>query len=259
MMTLGAQLYTTHELCKTTEGLADTLARVADIGYKTVQVSGVCPYDPAWLKEELDKNGLTCSITHIAKADLLEKTDEVMQNHKILDCRYIGLGGFGFPHVTVAEMKEQLLPMATTLAENGFYFMYHNHHYEFGRDKETKTRIMDGILEAFPADVLGITLDTFWAQVGGADPAEWVSKLKGRIPCLHLKDCLYEYDPESSSFYCIKMAPVGEGNMNFPRILEAAKDAGTEYLLVEQDNCYGEDPIACLKRSYDYLKSLGLN
>ena len=42
-MTLGAQLYTTHALCETTEGLAETLARVADIGYKTVQVSGDCP------------------------------------------------------------------------------------------------------------------------------------------------------------------------------------------------------------------------
>lgn len=255
-MTLGAQLYTAHALCETTEGLAETLARVADIGYKTVQVSGVCPYDPAWLKEELDKNGLTCPLTHIAKADLMEKTDEVMENHRILDCRYVGLGGFGFPHVTVEEMREQLLPVAQKLHENGFYFMYHNHHYEFGR--ENGERIINKILSAFPAEVLGVTLDTFWAQVGCADPAEWVSKLKGRIPCLHLKDGLYEYNPEEKSFYCIKMAPVGEGNMNFSRILTAAEAAGTEYLFVEQDNCYGEDPIDCLKRSYTYLHSLGL-
>ena len=54
------------------------------------------------------------------------------------------------------------------------------------------------------------------------------------------------------------MAPVGWGNMNFDAILSAAEDAGSQYLLVEQDLCYGEDPFVCLKKSYDYLKSVGL-
>jgi len=54
------------------------------------------------------------------------------------------------------------------------------------------------------------------------------------------------------------MAPVYEGNMNFDAILAAAEDAGTEYALVEQDECYGEDPFACLARSYENLKAKGL-
>ena len=45
--------------------------------------------------------------------------------------------------------------------------------------------------------------------------------------------------------------------MNFPAIFYAAEEAGTEYMLVEQDDCYGEDPFDCLKRSYDYLKANG--
>ena len=44
---------------------------------------------------------------------------------------------------------------------------------------------------------------------------------------------------------------------NFDRVFEAAEQAGTEYMMVEQDDCGGEDPFACLKRSYDYLKAAG--
>lgn len=54
------------------------------------------------------------------------------------------------------------------------------------------------------------------------------------------------------------MAVVGEGNINFDAVISAAEDAGTRYLLVEQDNCNGEDPFDCLKRSYENLRAMGL-
>ena len=57
--------------------------------------------------------------------------------------------------------------------------------------------------------------------------------------------------------YGKKMAVIGEGNINFDRVFEKAESSGTEYLMVEQDDCYGEDPFDCLKRSYKYLHSLG--
>ena len=67
------------------------------------------------------------------------------------------------------------------------------------------------------------------------------------MPCIHLKDYAYGQ----------KMAVVGEGNINFDRVFAKAEDAGTKYMLVEQDNCGGEDPFACLQRSYAFLKSRG--
>ena len=103
------------------------------------------------------------------------------------------------------------------------------------------------IAEDFSADELGFILDTYWIQKGGADPAQWIEKFSGRLPVIHLKD--YAYDA--------MMAVVGEGNINFDRVFEKAESAGVQYMMVEQDKCYGEDPFDCLKRSYDYLKSCG--
>ena len=43
----------------------------------------------------------------------------------------------------------------------------------------------------------------------------------------------------------------------FGRVFEKAEAGGTQYMLVEQDDCNGEDPIECLRRSYQYLRSWG--
>ena len=55
------------------------------------------------------------------------------------------------------------------------------------------------------------------------------------------------------------MAVIGEGNINFDRVFEKAEAGGTRYMLVEQDDCHGEDPIECLRRSYAYLKACGFD
>ena len=54
-----------------------------------------------------------------------------------------------------------------------------------------------------------------------------------------------------------RMAAVGRGNLDFAGILALLKENGvTEYALVEQDECYGESPFACLKQSFDCLQTL---
>jgi hypothetical protein len=41
--------------------------------------------------------------------------------------------------------------------------------------------------------------------------------------------------------------------MNYDAIIQACLDENIEYGYVELDNCYGEDPFDCMKRSYNYL------
>jgi len=56
-MKLGAQLYTVRAFTKDLDSFAETLKKVADMGYTSVQVSGTCEFNPAWLADELKKNG----------------------------------------------------------------------------------------------------------------------------------------------------------------------------------------------------------
>lgn len=253
-MQIGAQFYTVRDLCKNLDDFALTLKKVADIGYKTVQISGTCPYEAQWLREQLDKNGLKCVLTHIPVPKLVGETEQVIADHHVFDCPHIGLGWYSFNEEKEDETYDHFIktfvPVAEKIRQGGKYFMYHNHDQEFklapGGGRQI---VLEKLAQDIPADVMGFTLDTFWVQAGGGDPAQWVKNLAGRVPAIHLKDFSYGR----------KMAVVGEGNINFDRVFSEAEKSGTKFLLVEQDDCNGEDPIECLRRSYEYLKACGLN
>ena len=254
-MIIGAQLYTVRDFAKDLTGFSETLKKVADIGYKTVQVSGTCAYEAEWLSEELDKNGLSCVLTHIAPAALIENTEKVCSDHDVFSCKNIGLGAMPGGGKVTDEIFEKFvadfLPVAKKINATGHKFFYHNHAFEFSKSADGRI-FMEKILEAFPKELMSVTLDTYWIHFSGADVCEWLRKLSGRVECVHLKDMTASFNNRNL------MAPVGSGNMNFEKIIKSADCAGAEYLLVEQDDCYGEDPFACLKKSYAYLCSLGL-
>ena len=52
--------------------------------------------------------------------------------------------------------------------------------------------------------------------------------------------------------------PVGSGKQDFPAILKAAEQAGSSWVVVEQDNpSMGLTPMECAAKSRAYLKSIG--
>lgn len=254
-MQLGAQMYTVREYTKTLEDFAETLKKIADIGYKTVQVSGTCAYSPAWLKEQLDKLGLSCVITHTDPARIAKETDQVAADHKVFGCTHVGIGcmpgGFDKGLAHYKEFVETYKPAGRRLHELGCQMMYHNHHFEFSRTGEGREIYLERFARDFAPEELGFTLDTFWVQTGGGNPSKWLEKLSGRVPCVHLKDMVFAGGG-------MRMAPVGEGNLDFDDILAACEKAGTKYLLVEQDDCYEDDPFECLAVSYRNLTAKGL-
>jgi sugar phosphate isomerase/epimerase len=107
------------------------------------------------------------------------------------------------------------------------------------------------LYEKAPAEKLKAEIDVYWIQAGGGDPAEWIRCCAGRQPLLHLKDMTVGPEREQ------RMAEVGEGNMNWQAILDAAREGGVEWCLVEQDNCYERNPFESLEISYHNLVRMG--
>ena len=247
-MKIGAQLYTVRDYTKDLEGFSKTLEKIADIGYKYVQVSGTCPFEAEWLKAELDRNGLECPLTHTAPDKIVGETDLVIDGHKIFGAKYVGIGWYDLIKNGSGKFADTFKTAAKEIKDAGLYLSYHNHDFEFAKGESGKL-FFDEIAQAFSPDELKFTLDTYWVQAGGADPIEWIKKLKGRTPCVHLKDMSYGR----------KMEALGEGNMNFDGILDACVSVGVDYAFVEQDDCNGEDPFECLKMSLAFLKSRGFN
>lgn len=245
---IAAQLYTLREFTKTAEDLDLTLQRVAEIGYTAVQLSAIGPIDPREVKASADRHGLSICATHVPYARLLGDLDAVIAEHKLWNCRYVGLGmiprhyaeaGREGYEAFIREMSEP----ARKLRDAGLQFVYHNHKLEF--EKYGGRTAMDLLLaETDPLD-FHFELDTYWAQAGGADPAAWIRKLDGRMKVVHLKDMAIYEDEQH-------FAELGEGNMNWDAILDACRAVGMEWYIVEQDVCR-RDPFESLAVSWKYL------
>lgn len=138
-MQIGAQLFTLREFTRDLNAFSETLKKVADIGYRTVQISGTCEYSPEWLAKELEKNGLTCALTHFNPEKIRTEPDKTVEVHRKFGCKYIGIGCIpggiaGFENVD--NFIDDYLPAAKRISESGCYFMYHNHHFEFMHDAD---------------------------------------------------------------------------------------------------------------------------
>ena len=250
-MQIGAQLYTVHNRTKTLEDFAESLEKVAKIGYRSVQVSGTCAYEPEWLRDELQKNGLVCAMTHIAPAKVLEDPLKVVQEHAVFGCKHIGIGSihnYGFINEGYEAFRKDYVPVAEKIRDAGAKFLYHNHFQEFQGDF-AEHNMIDRILEDFPEDAVDFTLDLGWAGFAQQDVVALIEKLAGRLSRIHLKDFLDEF-PAGIEGKLAYLRPIYEGKLPYDDYIKALAKAGTEYMLVEQDHSYNEDEFECLRRSY---------
>jgi sugar phosphate isomerase/epimerase len=249
-MQLGAQLYTVRDYIQTEKDFRRTMEKIAKIGYRTVQISAVGPIGPKVMRQICDEFSLRIVVTHTNPDRIINETEQVIEEHDILGCQYIGIGMLSEKYRKEAwygYFAEDYKEAAQKIAAHGKRLLYHNHNFEFTRFGGKN--IFEHMLEDFAPDELQFILDTYWIQAGGGDVVQWIKKLSGRVPCVHLKDMHVD-------FMTPIMAPVGEGNMNFEAILKACEEAGTEWLLVEQDICAGS-PFDCLKTSYQNLVKMG--
>lgn len=245
---VAAQLYTLREFTKTPQDIRNTMKRVRQMGYEAVQVSGMGAIDPDELKGIVDEYGLKICITHTPYDRIINDFDNVVREHKLWKCDYVGLGMI--PKEFERSMKgyktfaHSMSEIAKRFNEAGLKFAYHNHNFEF--EKYDGITGMDILFNESDPEVFGFEIDTYWVQAGGADPVEWIYKVKGRMGVVHLKDMAII---NREQVY----AEIGEGNLNWKTIIKACEETGVEWYAIEQDECR-RDPFESLNMSLDYLK-----
>lgn len=245
-----AQLYTLRDFCKTAEDLKETFKKVKNIGYEAVQVSGIGPIDPVIVKELADNEGLKIVVTHIPYDRIINDFDALVNEHILWECEYIGLGGMPAQYRGSKEgfeaFAKDFSEIARRFRDRGLNFVYHNHKFEF--EKYDGITGMDILFDQTDPEVFDFEIDTYWVQAGGANPTDWVNKMKGRMDVVHLKDMAIVKDNQV-------FAEIGQGNLNWNSIINACKDIGVKWYCVEQDVCL-RDPFESLAISFEYLKNL---
>lgn len=258
---IGIQLYTLrNELGKDPAG---TLKKVAAAGYKQVELYGF-PKADAMIAGARDA-GLAINSAHFEWDAVVNPKDAAMSDFaKILEgAKKTGLSHLVIPYLQDGNRKTledyrkvaaNANKAAAMAKQAGIQLSYHNHNFEF-EPKDGGKSGYDIFIEEFSPE-MKFEIDVFWVKAGGIDPVALIRKLHGRVSQLHLKDLKdglklpsYQTSLPNDAFQ-----ELGDGIIAMEPVIVAAKAAGVEHCHVEQDQ--SPDPIASIKQSVDYLKTM---
>ena len=137
----------------------------------------------------------------------------------------------------------------------GLQLCYHHHSFEF--DPTAGQRPFEILIERFDKQAVKFQCDIFWMKIGGQDVVQLLTRLKGRVASVHLKDFKAGTAIEYNEGKVPKDAfqEVGSGALDTPAILKTCATIGVDQYVVEQDQCPGS-PIDSIRKSYQYLRSV---
>lgn len=279
MATLGVQMMMLKEQVES-DGMFSVLEKLAALDIHCVEVSQIPmnekntdDLERAKTELGLDVGALSVSLKQKAGIDSLESEfDKIVADCKRLNTKFVRIGMMPFEAMVSKDATEswarEVNPYAERLLENGITLCYHNHHADL--IKFDGERIFDIVRRVAPAVMFEV--DLHWVQRGGMAPLDMLEQYAGICKLIHVKDYRVAALPqeaidlfEAGNFQdgydkfvnIIQFAEVGQGNMNWPKLLPAANEAGAEYFFIEQDMTYGRDPFDCIKDSREYLRSIG--
>lgn len=240
---VGLQLYGVRQLMD--QDLEGTIAAVAAIGYREVELAGLHNKSAKEMRAILDRHGLRARSSHSSMQDIRGNWTRTLDEAATLGQTYIVNPWIDEPERTVAgytKAAHEMTVAAEAARAHGLGFAYHNHEFEFARiDGKLPYDIL--LAESDP-HLVKMELDIFWIVKGGQHPLVYFAREPGRFPMIHAKDMTRDG----------KMVDVGQGAINWREILRHARQAGLEYTFVEHDE--PPSPIADAKASYEYLHPL---
>ena len=262
---VGVQLYTVRGAMKT--DFEGTIAKVAATGYKEVEFAGYFDHSPKDVRAILDKNGLASPSCHVGYDVVEKKWAETLDAAKI-----VGHGYIICPWIDEKQRKEpegwkraaDLFNRAGESSKKaGIQFGYHNHSFEFDPADSLGGKLpYDFLLAETDPKLVAMEMDLCWISVAGKDPLAYFEKYPGRFPLVHVKDWVKDASSSSgyqgamgqSVKYGGRMADVGQGSIDWKKLLAHSGKAGIKHYFVEND-----DPKSAfddIKISYDYLHNL---
>ena len=246
---LGVQLYTLRDQCKDAAGFEETLKLLQSIGCDVIQISAIGDIHPEIVAELVDKYKMDVCVTHKPYDRMKNDLDALIREHDLIHCENIGIGAMpgniheSFEGVTgfIAKCNE----IASLMKKQGKQLCYHNHAFEF--EVYDGKRTFERLIEEAPE--LHFIPDTYWMQVGGVNPAEYLKKLKGRVEVCHFKDMRIVNNVQ-------RFAECGTGNIDFDACYASCKEIGVQYIVVEQDLCYDKHPYDSVKIGFEGLRRI---
>lgn len=259
---VGLQLYSIRDAMA--EDVVGSLKKVADMGYRFIELADYAQgkfygYTPSEFKKIVSDVGMIPLSSHTKVEDAgvtAETAKKMADDHAELGVEYLVQPWINPEDRTIEKYKtmiEDWNDVAMITKKAGIQFAYHNHNFEF-ENTDGIVPYYDLFLKNLDPDLVTMEIDLYWATKAGQDPVEMFKKYPGRFQLFHMKDMTNETAP---IFEVIKddITSVGEGVIDFKRILEEKETAGFKYMFVEDDNQGNGKPFKGIEISISNLTS----
>ena len=97
---IAVTLYTDRDFCQNEKDLFESLKKIKNIGYSSIQISGVGLINPKTIKSMCEDLSLVICATHEPNEQIINNTDEVINKLNIFNCEYSAL-----PYQLNVDMK----------------------------------------------------------------------------------------------------------------------------------------------------------
>ena len=248
---IGLQLWSLRSMSKDPGAM---LRLTRSMGITHVETAGLYGLTPQQFADSIRAAGLRVTSMHVGLDAFKKEPQKVIGDAKALGATYVGTAWY--PHqgaFTEADARKAIADfnaIGKTMKDAGLQFFYHNHGYEpvaYGDGT-----LLDLIIRETDPNLVKFEMDVLWTFLPNVDPGALIRKYPGRFKLMHIKDMkpgvargsLTGGLPDSLQ------AVIGQGQVNWPEVMKAAKADGLEYYYLEDETT---DPKGNIPPSVGYL------
>jgi sugar phosphate isomerase/epimerase len=251
---VGLQLYSLRE--QFAKDVPGTLDEVKTFGIKYAELAGTYNLSPEKFKEALAARGIQAVSAHFPYERYRDDSEGVAKDAEALGLKYAGCAWI--PHDDPFDEKKCREAIAVfnkageVMAKHGLKFFYHVHGFEF--QPHGQGTLLDLLFTETNPKLVSYQMDIFWIVFPNQDPVKLLEKYPDRWELMHLKDMRKGTKTGALTGHTdVKNdATLGEGQMDMPAILRAAKKAGVKWYFIEDESPWSEKQIP---QSLKYLES----
>jgi sugar phosphate isomerase/epimerase len=252
---IGLQLYSFRgQFAKDVPG---TLQKISEMGIRQIEGGSSYGMPLDEFRQLLAKNKLTVISIGADFKELETDVQAVVTKAKGYGAKYVMCAWV--PHTgnnfTIDDSNKAIAVFnnaGKVLKENGIFFCYHAHGYEF-RPYNNET-LFDYMAKNMNPEYANFEMDVFWIKHPGQDPVALLKKYRHRFLLMHLKDRKPGTEGNQEGQADVESNVVlGTGDVGIAGIMKVAKKYGVKYFFIEDESSRSMEQVP---QSLEYLKGL---
>lgn len=234
-----------------------TLDMIKEMGITNIEFSNLFGKTATEMRALLDERGMICTSYGVGYNRIVDDVRNVAEEAKTLGAKYVRVASIPYERTefTIENARQTVTDFNRAgqyLSEQGIYFCYHNHGFEF-RPYGDGT-LFDYIVQNTDPRYVSFEMDLLWTVHPGQDPVELLERYPDRFRLMHLKDLRKGVTGDFSGRTPSENDVVlGTGQVDFPAVLRAAYKTNIEYYYIEDES---PDVIERVPGSREYIMGI---